>query len=101
MSVPGFPLAAENRREVARQSENLVESVPLDGDPRQNALLKQGNKSDPVEARKSAELLPLGSLTRVYHGSPGMLQGAAHSKRSFPRLVLPHSGMASLPSFHH
>jgi transposase len=40
--------------------------------PRQNALLKQGNKSDRIDARKLAELLRLGSLTAVYHGSPGM-----------------------------
>ncbi len=40
--------------------------------PRQNALLKQGNKSDGIDARKLAELLRLGSLTAVYHGSPGM-----------------------------
>jgi len=40
--------------------------------PRQNALLKHGNKSDPIDARKLAELLRLGSLTAVYHGSPGL-----------------------------
>lgn len=40
--------------------------------PRQNALLKQGNKSDPIDARKLAELLRLGSLSAVYHGSPGL-----------------------------
>jgi transposase len=40
--------------------------------PRQNALLKQGNKSDRIDARKLAELLRLGSLSSVYHGSPGM-----------------------------
>jgi len=40
--------------------------------PRQNALLKQGNKSDPIDARKLAELLRLGSLTAVYHGAPAM-----------------------------
>jgi transposase len=40
--------------------------------PRQNALLKEGNKSDPIDARKLADLLRLGSLGAVYHGSPGM-----------------------------
>lgn len=40
--------------------------------PRQNALLKQGNKSDRIDARKLAELLRLGSLTAVYHGAPGL-----------------------------
>ena len=31
--------------------------------PRQNALLKQGNKNDRIDARKLAELLRLGALT--------------------------------------
>jgi len=37
-------------------------------DPRQNQLLKQGNKNDRVDARKLAELLRNGSLRAVYHG---------------------------------
>ncbi|HVO63198.1 MAG TPA: transposase [Terriglobales bacterium] len=36
--------------------------------PRKNALLKHGNKSDRVDARKLAELLRLDSLKPVYHG---------------------------------
>lgn len=40
--------------------------------PRQNALLKQGNKNDRIDARKLAELLRLGSLTAVYHGSENL-----------------------------
>ena len=36
--------------------------------PRQNALLKSGNKSDPIDARKLAELLRAGMLSPVYHG---------------------------------
>jgi len=40
--------------------------------PRQKALLKHGNKSDPIDARKLAELLRLGSLSAVYHGAPEM-----------------------------
>ena len=36
--------------------------------PRKNALLKSGNKSDQVDARKLADLLRLGSLWAVYHG---------------------------------
>jgi transposase len=40
--------------------------------PRQNALLKQGNKNDRIDAGKLAELLRLGSLTAVYHGSPNL-----------------------------
>jgi transposase len=37
-------------------------------DPRQNALLKAGNKSDRIDARKLAELLRAGLLSPVYHG---------------------------------
>jgi transposase len=37
-------------------------------DPRQNKLLRSGNKSDRVDARKLAELLRHGSLRAVYHG---------------------------------
>jgi hypothetical protein len=36
--------------------------------PRKNALLKAGNKSDAVDARKLAELLRAGRLSPVYHG---------------------------------
>src|SRR3974390_273479 len=36
--------------------------------PRQNALLKAGNKSDAIDARKLAELLRAGLLSPVYHG---------------------------------
>jgi transposase len=36
--------------------------------PRKNALLKSGNKSDQIDARKLAELLRMGSLSPVYHG---------------------------------
>lgn len=36
--------------------------------PRKNVLLKSGNKSDAIDARKLAELLRLGALTAVYHG---------------------------------
>lgn len=36
--------------------------------PRKNALMKSGNKSDPIDARKLAELLRAGSLSPVYHG---------------------------------
>ena len=37
-------------------------------DPRRNGLLKSGNKSDAIDARKLAELLRAGLLTAVYHG---------------------------------
>jgi len=36
--------------------------------PRKNALMKSGNKSDPIDARKLAVLLRAGSLSPVYHG---------------------------------
>ena len=36
--------------------------------PRKNALLKSGNKSDQIDARKLAELLRAGLLSAVYHG---------------------------------
>jgi transposase len=35
--------------------------------PRKNALLKSGNKSDQIDARKLAELLRAGMLSGVYH----------------------------------
>jgi transposase len=36
--------------------------------PRKNALLKSGNKSDQIDARKLAELLRAGMLSPVYYG---------------------------------
>ena len=49
-------------------------------DPRHNALLKEGNKTDAGDARKLAELLRAGMLRAVYHGSRSMrsLQELAH-----------------------
>lgn len=41
-------------------------------DPRKAALLKQGNKSDRIDARKLAELLRTNQLTPVYHGEHGI-----------------------------
>jgi transposase len=41
-------------------------------DPRRNALLKDGNKSDRIDARKLAELLYLNKLHPVYHGEHGL-----------------------------
>ena len=40
--------------------------------PRRNALLKEGSKSDRVDARKLAELLRAGMLRPVYHGENGL-----------------------------
>jgi transposase len=41
-------------------------------DPRKNALLKDGSKSDRIDARKPAELLRGGQLKPVYHGEHGL-----------------------------
>jgi hypothetical protein len=41
-------------------------------DPRKNALLKDGSKSDRIDARKLAELLRGNQLTSVYRGEHGM-----------------------------
>ena len=41
-------------------------------DPRQNALLKVGNKSDRIDARKLAELLRSNLLRSVYHENTGI-----------------------------
>ena len=41
-------------------------------DPRKNALLKAGNKSDRIDARKLAELLRSNLLRPVYHGEHGV-----------------------------
>jgi hypothetical protein len=57
--------------------------------PRQNALLKHGNKNDRIDARKLAELLRLGSLAPVYHGSPA-LRTLKELARSY--LTLVHDG---------
>jgi transposase len=40
--------------------------------PRKNALLKQGNKSDRIDARKLADLLRGNHLKPVYHGETGV-----------------------------
>jgi transposase len=49
--------------------------------PRKNALLKHGNKSDQIDARKLADLLRLNDLEPVYHGETGvrMLRELARS----------------------
>jgi transposase len=41
-------------------------------DPRRNALLKEGNKSDKIDAHKLADLLRTGMLRSVYHGEHGL-----------------------------
>jgi hypothetical protein len=49
--------------------------------PRKNALLKHGNKSDRIDTRRLAELLYLDNLKPVYHGETGvrMLRELARS----------------------
>jgi transposase len=49
--------------------------------PRENALLKHGNKSDRIDAGKLADLLRLNDLEPVYHGETGvrMLRELARS----------------------
>jgi transposase len=41
-------------------------------DPRKNASMKEGNKSDKIDARRLAELLRLNHLNPVYHGEYGL-----------------------------
>jgi hypothetical protein len=40
--------------------------------PRKNALLKEGSKSDRIDAKKLAKLLRNGSLSAVYHEEHGL-----------------------------
>jgi hypothetical protein len=40
--------------------------------PRKNALLKHGNKSDKIDARKLADRLRLNDLDPIYHGETGV-----------------------------
>ena len=49
--------------------------------PRNNALLKQGNKSDKLDARQLADRLHLNDLKSVYQGETGvrMLRELARS----------------------
>ena len=53
--------------------------------PRKNALLKSGNKSDQIDARKLAELLRAGLLSPVYHGE--------QSTRTLQQLVASYSAL--------
>jgi transposase len=56
-------------------------------DPRKNALIKAGNKSDRIDARKLADLLYLNKLNPVYHGETGIrpLKEAARSYLALTR----------------
>ncbi len=53
--------------------------------PRKNALLKSGNKSDRIDACKLAELLRVGMLSPVYHGE--------QSTRTLQHLVASYSAL--------
>jgi hypothetical protein len=44
--------------------------------PRKNRLLRDGNKSDRIDARKLAQLLRAGLLSPVYHGEHGTRDGS-------------------------
>jgi Transposase len=57
--------------------------------PRRNALLKEGSKSDKVDARKLAELLRTGMLRPVCHGEHGLrrLRELARSYQTRPPTV--------------
>ena len=55
-------------------------------DPRQNALLKAGNKSDRIDARKLAELLRAELLSPVYHGETSTMT-LKHLCRSYTVLT--------------
>ena len=50
--------------------------------PRKNALLKEGSKSDKIDARKLAELLRGGHLRPVYHGENGIRAEGAGAQLS-------------------
>jgi len=54
-------------------------------DPRRNALLKEGNKSDKIDARKLADLLRTGMLRPVYHGE----HGTANARASWDAVIRP------------
>ncbi len=51
----------------------LVEEV-LVCNPRRNALLKEGSKSDKVDARKLAELLRTKDYVKIVNGQPGIIE---------------------------
>src|SRR5260370_1890345 len=55
--------------------------------PRKNALLKEGSKSDRIDARKLAELLYMSKLSSVYHGEHGlrMLKELSRSYLTIPK----------------
>jgi transposase len=72
--------------------------------PRKNALLKDGNKSDRIDARKLAELLRGSQLKPVYHGESGVrmlrefvAELSSHRQRSVAGHEPTESGVPKLP----
>ena len=55
--------------------------------PRKNALLKAGSKSDRIDARKLAELLRGNHLKPVYHGETGVRMLLRELARSYLTIV--------------
>ena len=74
-------------------------------DPRKNALLKDGSKSDRIDARKLAELLRGNQLHPVYHGEHGVqhIKGVGSQlSNAHPRCQPSHdSDQSSLPKLGH
>lgn len=56
-------------------------------DPRKNALLQAGNKSDKIDARKLAELLRVGQLSAVYHNCEAGIRRLRELARSYLALT--------------
>jgi transposase len=54
--------------------------------PRKNALMKSGNKSDRIDAHKLADLLRMNGLSSVYHGESSALE-VQHLARSYTMLT--------------
>jgi len=66
---------------LSRRVEKLVVC-----NPRKNALLKSGSKSDRIDARKLAELLRAGVLSPVYHGETSAVE-VQQVARSYSQLT--------------
>jgi len=64
--------------------------------PRKNALLKDGNKADKIDAQKLSELLRLNSLKPVYHGEHG-LRALKELSRSYLTVDRAHPGTIPIP----
>jgi transposase len=63
-------------------------------DPRRNASMKHGNKSDKIDARRLAELLRLDHLNPVYHGEHG-LRSLKELVRSYLTITKDHGRVMS------